>query len=391
MNDAVPAPSRPVVAHVISAYLFGTGSWIYPQVARLKRFRSTVLAVRVENLDVFPIDSLHVASPRWAPGPLNSVMYRIAGYLPAHRRALRREGAKLIHAHFGTTGYQEGLPLARASGLPLVTSFYGMDATRLPKTQPRWRARYQRLFARGSLFLAEGQAMRSTLIALGCPPNKAVVQHLGVDVDRIAYRERTPGERVRVLVAGTFTEKKGIEYAVEAFARVAQERSDIDLTVVGDAHAGSPAHAVVKQRIMDVVREYDIARRVRFTGMLPYPTLLNLLYEHDVFLAPSVTAADGDAEGGAPVIIIEALASGMPVLTTRHCDIPEIVHDGVSGFTVAERDVSALADRLRELAASPELRTGMARAGRMHVESEYSVCRQVDRLEALYAGLLNAS
>jgi colanic acid/amylovoran biosynthesis glycosyltransferase len=122
--------------------------------------------------------------------------------------ALRRHRARLLHAHFGYTGWQ-ALPLQRATGLPLVTSFYGEDASRLAG-EPAWRERYAELFARGARFLAEGPCMRQRLVALGCPPEKVVIQPIAIPVARYPFRERRrqPGRPVRLFFCASWREKK---------------------------------------------------------------------------------------------------------------------------------------------------------------------------------------
>jgi len=103
-----------------------------------------------------------------------------------------------------------------------------------------------------------------------------------------------------------------------------------------------------------------------------------------------VHAADGDSEGGTPVSIIEASASGLPILSTTHCDIPEVVLDGESGYLVPERDSDALAERLIHLCKNSHLWQKMGRAGREHVEKNYDVKRQVAKLEEVYEQSLPA-
>jgi colanic acid/amylovoran biosynthesis glycosyltransferase len=103
-----------------------------------------------------------------------------------------------------------------------------------------------------------------------------------------------------------------------------------------------------------------------------------------------VHAANGDAEGGAPVTLIEMSAAGLPIVASDHCDIPEVVVHGESGLIVPEGDAEALADTLLALAAAPERWPAMGRAGRAHVEREYDVAKQVAKLEALYDELAGA-
>src|SRR5690606_5476760 len=133
---------------------------------------------------------------------ISTAGYKLAvglGYLYEHlnggtsRRLaakMREQNANLIHAHFGRAGYY-ALPLVRRLGIPLITSFYGYDLSEYPKTYPIWRDYYKQLFEVGTYFLAEGNYMRQTMIDLGCPPEKALLQRLGVDLSKVEFRPRT--------------------------------------------------------------------------------------------------------------------------------------------------------------------------------------------------------
>ena len=106
-----------------------------------------------------------------------------------------------------------------------------------------------------------------------------------------------------------------------------------------------------------------------------------------IVILPSVTASDGDTEG-TPLVLVEALAMGIPVVSTRHADIPEIVKDGLNGFLVPERDAGALAERLIHLVEHPESWEGMGRAGREHVAEQFNAAKQFDKLMGIYSGLI---
>ncbi len=368
---------KPVVAHSLDTYLFLTGSWVYSQIRNVREIRPIVICDRQANTDTFPFAPICSLGDCSRMGARLARCYRKVFALPSSlfESYLRREEARILHSHFGTRGYDD-LALARALKVPHITAFYGFDAG-LPKQSRRWRRRYQRLFDEGTLFLAEGSHMKERLVALGCREEKIIVQHLGVDVERIPFQTRQigPNEEIRILVAASFREKKGIPYALEALARCLQKHRTVRLTLIGDSHdtRGSEAE---KAKIMCTMREHALARYVHWMGYQPYPIFLEELYRHHILLAPSVTAGDGDIEGGAPVSLIEASASGMPVLSTIHCDIPEVIQDGKSGLLVPERDVVALADALDSLIESPEQRETMGRWGRGHVEREYNGAHQ---------------
>jgi colanic acid/amylovoran biosynthesis glycosyltransferase len=247
-----------------------------------------------------------------------------------------------------------------------------------------WRALYKRLFARGDLFIAEGPHMARTLEAIGCPAPRVRVVHLGVDTSRIPFHERRPcpDGSVTALIAASFREKKGIPDALEALAIVAGRWPGLRLRIIGDG----PLRGDIERRISRL----RLGERVDLLGYRDYPDYLAELGKAHILLCPSVTAADGDCEGGAPVCLLDAQASGLPIVATRHCDIPEVTIPDRSAFLSAERDPAALAANLERLLSSPESWGAMGRAGREHVELEFQVSRQAEIMANLYEEVLAA-
>jgi O-antigen/teichoic acid export membrane protein/glycosyltransferase involved in cell wall biosynthesis len=380
--------SKRAVHFKLGAFLALTENWIHGQIRHLKRWEPIVYASSRENADLFPVGLVRTfAIGGRGPWSLfNRASSRIAGMTPAMAAAMILDRPRVIHAHFGPSGYA-ALGLSKRFAVPLVTTFYGYDLTQLPEREPMWRERYRRLFEAGDLFLVEGGHMRGRLVALGCPEAKAVVHHIGVDVAAIPYRTReldAEGE-IRILCAATFTEKKGLPYAVAAVGLLQRAHPDwkLRLTIIGDARA-TEADAEEKRKILRAVEEYDLRARVSMLGFRSQAELHEQFYKHHLFLSPSVTARDGNTEGGAPVSIIEASASGLPVVATTHCDIPEVVVDGVTGLLAPERDPKALAAKLELLCASPSKRAEFGLAGRRHIEREYDSAKLGPRLEEAY-------
>jgi colanic acid/amylovoran biosynthesis glycosyltransferase len=119
-------------------------------------------------------------------------------------------------------------------------------------------------------------------------------------------------------------------------------------------------------------------------GFRPYAELLREAYEHHIFLSPSVTAEDGDAEGGAPVSLIDMAATGLILVSSRHCDIPEIVIHGETGLLSDERDIEGIAANIRWLAGNPGEWERMAAGSRARVEKEFDAQTQAEKLAAIY-------
>lgn len=377
--------NRLVVAHFVSHYYRSTENWLHTQVKYLTRYRPLILTWRTENLgdDWVPKYYALLERPRWE-SLANRIVRHGLGYYPSFYRAIRRTDSRAIHAHFGLRGYH-AIPLARAARLPLVTTFYGYDLSRLPEQKPVWRQRYADLFDQGARFLVEGHHMALQLQNLGCSANKITVHHLGIELEEFPFRPRRlqEGELLRILLAARFTEKKGIVYAVEAFARLIEMGVDAQLTIIGEASEKDASQAI-KQQVLETIRNASLADRVDLRGMQSRNELSKSYYEHHVLLQPSVQANTGDNEGGAPVTLIEASATGMPIVATYHCDIPEVVQDRVTGLLAPERDSDRLASHLLSLATNPGQIEEMGRAGRHHVEAEYDARKQGEHLDTIY-------
>lgn len=376
----------PAVAHVANCYVHGSENWIHTQVKHLRKHAPFVLTGQTKNLDQLDqIPPYYKTFGRSLPvRVIDRVGRSVFGYRPTFRWQLHRHDAGLIHAHFGPQGY-EMVPLAEAHDVPLIATFYGYDLSRLPAEEPEWRTRYKTLFEKGAHFLTEGHHMKAKLAELGCPENKITVQHLGVEVDEIPYQPRvhSEGDPLRVLAAGRFTEKKGFPDAIRAFARFLRQGGTGTFTIVGGCR-DEDKDKEAREELRHVADEHGVAEHVHLSDFLPHDELIEEYHDHHVFLSPSVKAADGDNEGGAPVTIIEASATAMPIVSTRHCDIPEVVRHEETGLLAGEGDVETLANHLGTFFENPDQLQAMGTDARRHIEAEYNAKKQGQRLDAIY-------
>lgn len=381
-----------IVVHNYPIWLPQTQTWLYNQVRYLPgTVESHVVCEALENLDQFLLPNIHslseVSRPRyyWEKGLRRIGVRRYLSFLV---QVCRRQRADVLHSHFGDVGWRN-VGAAKRASLKHVVTFYGYDVGRLPRSDGRWYGRYRTLFRSVDRVLCEGPHMARRVASLGCPEHKVRVHRLGIRVDEIAFRPRTwdPAEPLRVLIAASFQEKKGIPYALEALGRL-QHEIPLEITIIGDANKETRSQAE-KRRIAATIEKYDLQSKVCILGYQPHDVFFEEAYEHHVFISPSITASDGDTEGGAPVSIIEMAASGIPIISTRHCDIPEIVQDGVTGLLADEGDIEGLVAHLRRLAEHPQQWRGMLEEGRKHVESHHNAVDQARELERVYEGVLS--
>ena len=260
----------------------------------------------------------------------------------------------------------------------MVTTFYGADMSAMARNA-RWRKDYACLFDQGELFLVEGSHMQNQLIALGCSSAKSSIQRIGVDLQRFIFREAPPVEdHVRILMCGSFREKKGHEYGIKAFARIRAEFSKARLRIIGDGP--------LRPGIISLINSLGLrlGEDVVLLGYLNYSAYMAEAAGTHLFMAPSVTASNGDSEGGAPTVLLEMQAMGLPVLSTHHADIPEVVANGESGYLVPEPDEVALSEKLMELLVYPQNWNEMGRAGRAHIERRHDIVKLAAQLEDRY-------
>ena len=290
---------------------------------------------------------------------------------------LKEDSYDIVHAQFGTLGLV-ALPLLRTGVISgkLVTSFRGADIT------SHGPALYRELLREGHHFLPVSQLFANKLLEAGGDAAKITVHHSGIDCQRFTFaeRERAPGEATRVIFIGRLTEKKGIEDAVRAVAGAIASGCRLELTIIGDGE--------LRPRLEGLIAQQKIGAQVVLLGQQTQDAVINWLERSHLLIAPSVTAKNGDQEG-IPNVLKEAMAMGLPVLSTYHSGIPELVENGVSGFLVPERDPAALAERLGHLADHPELWPAMGRAGRAKIEAEYDINKLNDELVCLYQSLLS--
>jgi colanic acid/amylovoran biosynthesis glycosyltransferase len=292
---------------------------------------------------------------------------------------LKRGPFDIIYCQFGTLGPNAvSLHQIGPGKGAIVTSIRGYDATVYIKKHP---GIYDELFREGNLFLPVCEFLKERLIQEGCEESKIVVHYDGIDCSKFKYiqRQRISGEPVKVLTIARLVEKKGVVFAIEAVSHLLSKGEKIEYTVVGDG--------TLRDSLQQLIASLGIERHVRLVGLKTHEEVKKLLEESHMLVAPSLTAEGGDQEG-IPNVIKEAMASGLPVISTLHSGIPELVTHGVSGLLVPERDATSLADSLAYLISRPEICNEMGRAGRMHVEQKFDTDVLNKKLEELFLGLV---
>lgn len=290
---------------------------------------------------------------------------------------MKRLGIEHVHAHFATHPAAAGWIIHRLTGISYSFTAHGsdihVDRTGLaPKVAD-------------AAFVAAISEFNRQVIVDECGPWAAQiveVLHSGVDTDHFRPQERPrhADGRLRIICIGTMHEVKGQAYLLEACARLGRDGVDFTCRLVGDG-PDEPMLRATAARL-------GITEQVVFEGRRTRDEIAALLAETDVLVTPSVPASDGKREG-IPVVLMEAMASGVAVVASRLTGIPELVRDGETGLLAAPRDVDGLAGALRRLHDDPALRSRLAAAGRSLVQREFDIRRNaaalVERVERAVA------
>ena len=289
----------------------------------------------------------------------------------------------IMQCHFGYNG--KLALLLKDAGVfrgKIVTSFHGYDITEY--VREKGDNVYDDLFKRGDLFLPVSERWKNELTRLGCNSDKIIVHRMGVDTHKFNHSLKRPDKnhKFRVLTVARLVGKKGVKYGVLAVANTLKKYPDIEYRIAGDGP--------LRNDIENLVDMMKVSDNIMLLGPKSQEEIIQLMKDADIVLAPSVNSEQGGQEG-IPVVLMEAMAMGVPVLSTLHSGIPELVKNGVSGFLVPEGDADSLAERLTYLIEHPELRSAMGWAGRKHVENNYDLGTLNDRLTVLYQNLLNGS
>ena len=271
----------------------------------------------------------------------------------------------VIHCHFGHNGLL-GMNLRHIGALqgPLVTTFHARDITQ--KLSELGEDAYDALFLESQFLLPISEHWQKKLQKLGCDPSKILVHHMGIDCQKFTFipRKYDGQGKVEIVSIARLVQKKGIEYGIRAIAHLKKQGYSVRYSVIGNGE--------LYDELNQLISELNLTDSIYLLGWKHQDELLEILNSAHILLAPSVTSSQGDQEG-IPVALMEALAMGLPVVSTQHSGIPELVDDGISGYLVPEYDAEALAEKLACLIDEPQGWAEMGEAGRHRVEKDFNI------------------
>jgi glycosyltransferase involved in cell wall biosynthesis len=314
----------------------------------------------------------------WASAPLG-----LAAGVAALRRVVREVGATIVHGHWVVPG--GAMAMLAAGGRPLVVSLHGSDVF----VAERHRAAglvARRTFARAGWVTACSHDLRDRALALGADAARSSVIPYGVDAEGFgpAGEGRARGRALLgvapdvplVVAVGRFVKKKGFEYLIDAVPALAARHPALQVVIAG---AGD-LDAELRSRAWSA----GVTDRVRFPGLLSHQSVPLAFAAADVAVVPSIRDDAGNVDG-LPNTVMEALASGTPVVATAAGGIGTVVTDGENGLLVRERDPAALAAAVDRLLGDTGLGAALGARARTRVQSEHGWAGVARRFEDAYA------
>lgn len=361
--SAPTTPPRPTLLHVCGRFLPLSETFTYDLIAGLDGCTHHVVASTREHEDVFPWPSVHAPAAEAAVWPI-----------------VQDLGVDAVLCHFGPQ-CTRGMAIGAMLDVPVATIFHGYDISRLLRDR-LWVERYRACFAAGMRALCISEAGRRKLLDIGCAPGQVDVIRLGVDTARFVCRPpavRWDARRpLRLLTVARLVQKKGVHVALAAAAVLEALGVPCEWRIVG---AGPEREALLAQAVGLALTQ------VRWDGEVPRGQAAQAFAWADLYVQPSVTAESGDEEG-IPVSLMEAMAAGLPVVSTRHSGIPELVLHERTGLLTDEGDADGLASAIMRLRDHPALASVLAQAARRHVVLEFDQHRQLGRVAAWVTGTL---
>jgi colanic acid/amylovoran biosynthesis glycosyltransferase len=357
---------------------------IYRQVTGLRRYDTFIVAKERTSAEKFPFPDIEMVPRKPRKNFIRRFWLKHVRHLPAlyYRgemqglmKIFRNRQADLMHIYFGHTGVHL-LPFIKGWAKPCVVSFHGADV--MPREhQPEYDGQLRELLRVTPLVLARSLSLARRLEELGCPPEKIRLNRTGIPLADYPFQQRRAPEdgRWQFVQACRLIPKKGIATALKAFAGFHRQYPNSRFTLAGEGP--------MKREIEDLARDLGIAAAVELRGFLAQADLARLYADAHFFVHPSEITADLNQEG-VPNSMLEAMATGLPILATLHGGIPEAVDNGRTGLLVPERDDAGLLRAMLDLAANPGRAFSMGQAASESVRIEFEQARQIEKLESYY-------
>jgi colanic acid/amylovoran biosynthesis glycosyltransferase len=281
--------------------------------------------------------------------------------------SFRQNKIKAVLAEYGDTGAHM-MKVCKEANIPLFVHFHGYDAS-LHTILSKYKSEYEEMFQFATAIFVVSNFMKKKLISLGCPEDKLVLNIYGPNPRFLDHRN-TPDTKKFVAISG-FRDKKAPYYTLLAFKKVLEKHPDVRLVWGGSGE--------LKPTTENLAKFYGIDKKIEFKGFLNPDQVFETMQGANCFIQHSIIAENGDTEG-TPVAIIEAQAMGVPVVSTRHAGIPDVVLENETGYLCDEHDVHEMAECMLKIIEDPDKTIQLAGNAKSRIMSEFTMEQHIDRI-----------
>ena len=292
------------------------------------------------------------------------------------RRFLKRHNVDVVLAEYGPTGIS-AMDVCLEANIPLVVHFHGYDAYD-KSTLKQFGSAYKRLFVAADAVIAVSRDMEQQLLSLGAPHEKLLYNPYGVDTS--LFSEANPALAQPIFVAvGRFVDKKAPHLTLLAFKKVVETCPEARLIMIGEG--------VLWEACKQLTSALGIAHTVEFLGSRSHAEVSDTMQKARAFVQHSITTNYGDSEG-TPLAVLEAGATGLPVVGTYHAGIKDVVIHKKTGFLVDEGDINSMVKYMIRLAKDTSLAATLGRRAREHICSNFSMEKSIRQLSTIIESTL---
>lgn len=286
----------------------------------------------------------------------------------AFYQSLQETKPDVVLAEYGVTGASV-VPMLKELGIPLVVHFHGYDASKYDILK-QYKTAYEDMFQYAKAMIAVSHQMTEKLLSLGAPKEKVVYNCYGPK--DIFFEIEPTFQNNAFLSVGRFVEKKSHHLAILAFHKIMDRHADSKLILIGDGP--------YKLFCEDIVKALGMTGRVEFTGALEHEDVHRHLAGCLCFVQHSRIAGSGDMEG-TPLSILESQAAGIPVVSTYHAGIPDVVVHNETGYLVEENDIDGMASAMASILQDREKTMAMGRAAKVRCKAHFTLQRHIASLQ----------
>jgi len=281
-----------------------------------------------------------------------------------------KNNINIVLAEYGLTG-AEVLPICQELKIPLIVHFHGYDASE-EKILSTYKDKYENMFEYAKFVIVVSNVMKNKILELGCPPSKIILNTYGPN--NIFLELEPKFTKQQFIAIGRFVNKKAPYYTIFAFEKVIQKYQNCKLILAGEGELLNTCKNLVKM--------LNFEKNIIFAGVITPLEFKNYLLESIAFVQHSIIADNGDSEG-TPVAVLEASAAGLPVISTNHAGIPDVIIHGETGLLVEEHDVDGMAENMLKLLDNIELAKKLGVAGKQRIKDHFTMEKHISVIQNL--------